>query len=321
MARFTIESDELRAEVDTELGGSLTDLSLRGPQGKWFPVLRRAPAEAKNFDEAACYPLAPWSNRIPGGRFVFVGRPHAVEVNWPDGSAIHGEVCRRPWNIVHRSPGHALLEATHTGRTSGAWPWTYLCGLRYEVDNGAFIAELSIVNLGTSAMPVGLGFHPYFNRVLWNSEDRAEVTMPNSGRYPSEGRIPVRQPVRDAESRALGGGVALDEIGPLDDVFVCAPGEEIIRWPASGVRATLWTSPEFGHRVVYSPPAPGGGYLPFFSVEPVSHVTDGFNLASKGWKGTGVRVLPPGERLAARWRLTFEAEPEGPQARTKSTTA
>jgi aldose 1-epimerase len=53
--------------------------------------------------------------------------------------------------------------------------------------------------------------------------------------------------------------------------------------------------------VVYTPPA-----RPFFCAEPVSHVTDAFNLEAAGRTDTGARALAPGETLRTVVTLTVE---------------
>jgi aldose 1-epimerase len=43
-----------------------------------------------------------------------------------------------------------------------------------------------------------------------------------------------------------------------------------------------------------------GRPAPWFCLEPVSMVNDGFNLIERGQGGTGVAVLGPGEAIEAR---------------------
>jgi galactose mutarotase-like enzyme len=45
----------------------------------------------------------------------------------------------------------------------------------------------------------------------------------------------------------------------------------------------------------------------FFCLEPVSMVNDGFNLESRGWKGTGVRALGVGETMSVWWTVALES--------------
>jgi aldose 1-epimerase len=69
-----------------------------------------------------------------------------------------------------------------------------------------------------------------------------------------------------------------------------------------GARLTMTATPPLDCLVVFTPPR-----RPFFCVEPVSHVTDAFNLAAAGRADTGMRVLEHGATLQAA--VTMVAEP------------
>ena len=51
--------------------------------------------------------------------------------------------------------------------------------------------------------------------------------------------------------------------------------------------------------MIFTPPG-----RPFFCAEPVSHVTDAFNLADAGRADTGRRVLDPGATIEGAITLT-----------------
>ena len=58
-------------------------------------------------NEAACYPLVPFSNRIANGRLVFDGQAFKLEPNWPGvRHPMHGEGWARSWDVA-RHDGHA----------------------------------------------------------------------------------------------------------------------------------------------------------------------------------------------------------------------
>ena len=63
----------------------------------------------------------------------------------------------------------------------------------------------------------------------------------------------------------------------------------------------MTAEPPLDFLVVYTPPG-----RPFFCVEPVSHVTDAFNLAAAERGDTGARALERGETLRAVVRLSLE---------------
>lgn len=308
MPRLALESEHLRVEVDPQLGAALCDLTIRGPGDQWFSLLRRAPAGASFFNDTACYLLAPWCNRIPAGEFVHDGTPRRVRVNWPDNTAIHGDVCGRAWSLLERSPVSAGLELDARHLPDRNWPWPYRARVRYETDRDTLRCRLEVTNESNASMPAGVGFHPYFVRHLWDTTDRVTVRAANTGRYRLAALVPAAPAAEDHISRSLATGTPLDALGPLDDVFAGADGRAEITWSASGVRARFRCSPSLGHIVIYSPKSPTGGFLPFFCLEPVSMVNNAVNLHGEGWSNTGLVSLPPGQTLVGEWDLCIERD-------------
>jgi len=98
----------------------------------------------------------------------------------------------------------------------------------------------------------------------------------------------------------LSRGVKVDAVG-LDNCFVGWSRRAAIEWPEPGMRLVLAAEAPLDFLVVYTPPG-----RPFFCVEPVSHVTDAFNLAAAGRTDTGARTLAPGETWRAVLTLTVE---------------
>ncbi|MCE7974245.1 MAG: hypothetical protein DYG92_07985 [Leptolyngbya sp. PLA1] len=305
MAIIVLESSSLRAAVLPELGAGVADLSLRR-DGDWWPLLRRAHPRPSHFNQLACYLLAPWSNRIEAGVFEFAGRPVRLTPNWPDGTAIHGEVCSASWQVEQRGPTSAVLRV-RSEPGPGRWPWAYECRVRYEVAGERFLSRLELTNLDTSPMPAGLGYHPFFARVLRSTADRAHIRLANGGRFPAEGMLPTGPAREDEHSRALASGVSADDLN-LDDVFLGSPEGAEIRWPASGTVLRFGSCEGAGFSVVYAPRGPAGA-PPFFCLEPVSMLNNGFNLMARGWSGTGVRRLAPGESMSLAW--TFGVDQAG----------
>jgi aldose 1-epimerase len=74
-----------------------------------------------------------------------------------------------------------------------------------------------------------------------------------------------------------------------------------IDWPELGARLVMRATPPLDYLVVFTP-----ARRPFFCVEPVSHVTDAFNLAEAGRSDSGTLVLEPGETLRTAVVLTPE---------------
>lgn len=288
MPEILIENDLLRLRVLPALGAGVAEFSLRSPAGGWQPVWRRTGPSPAWFNDLACYLLAPWSNRIAGAAFMLDGREVRLRPDWPDGAAIHGVVKDRAWTILDRSPASARLAFQSARHADLNWPWPFEAETRYELHDQSLEVELAVINRAEAAMPAGLGFHPFYMRKLWDDRDDVTVRAHLSGRYPAARMIPTGPARADEVTAHLAAGRPLAPLD-LDDVFAGFDPQTTITWPASGVRASISASPNLGHTVIYSPPAE-----PFFCLEPVSMVNNGFNAPGPG---SGVRMLRPGESM------------------------
>lgn len=241
----------------------------------------------------ACYALVPWSNRIRHGRFTFGGRTVTLAPNRPhERHPIHGHGFQAPWAVQDVAPSAAILEYRHT---PGAWPWAYRAVQRFRLTPTALELQLAVTNGGDQPMPVGLGWHPYFPRTRETTLTAhvTEIWLTDAEILPTERVAPA--PDRDPRP-----GLAVDRVA-LDNVFVGWDGRAVVTWPERGARLRLAASSLLRTLVVYTPPA-----QPFFCAEPVSHVTDAFNLAAGGEADTGMLTLAPGESVQATCTLTPE---------------
>ncbi|MCL4222124.1 MAG: hypothetical protein KJZ65_12235 [Phycisphaerales bacterium] len=309
MPRFTLACGRLLLEIDSDVGAGISDFSVLSPSGDPTPLLRRAPERGFGSEQMGCFLMAPWTNRLRHARFDWQGRTHQLNVSHTDGTAMHGDVRERAWQIRHRTPMSATLEFNSHAHVNVNFPFPFRCTVRYEVAPGGVEADLNLTNTGEEDMPAGCGFHPYFMRRLWSDEDVVELRVPVSGRYPCEGCLPTMQARREQVCDRLNAGGAFGDLD-LDDVFTVDRLEAEVSWPSSGVRARMIASDWAGHVVIYTPRAAPGTSAPrsWFCVEPTTMVNDGFNLAAAGWQGTGVRTCRPGETLSLHWdlRIAFE---------------
>ena len=110
--QYEIEAGHYRATV-TELGAGLRELAFRGR-----PVI--AGYEADELPPAgAGQLLAPWPNRIDGGRYAFGGTEHHLALTEPArGNAIHGLTRWMAWTAV-RHDASAVRAAQRPARPAG----------------------------------------------------------------------------------------------------------------------------------------------------------------------------------------------------------
>jgi aldose 1-epimerase len=287
MDLITLRAGDAAVELAPEAGGSVTRYWIeRGPVTREW--LRPTPAGALRAGHpylAAAFPLVPYSNRIRAGRFSFRGRSVVEPLNRPpERHAIHGHGWQARWQPTEVTAATARLEYRHP---AGAWPWAYHATQRFTLTPSGLTVELSLSNQSAAPMPAGLGWHPYFPRtprVTINADVRA-MWLTDEEKMPTERVTPPAAP--------FGRG--------RDNCFVGWSRRVTIDWPELGARLVMRATPPLDYLVVFTP-----ARRPFFCVEPVSHVTDAFNLAEAGRSDSGTLVLEPGETLRTAVVLTPE---------------
>ena len=284
-------------EIAPAIGGAIASFTLAG-----IDILRPTPDgehAGGNVRSFACYPLVPYSNRIANAQLSFDGRVHALARNFGDSPhAIHGVGWQRPWSVVSSSDSGVQLALEHDARggSAAAWPWPFRVLQTFSLAPSARGATLSIrlaiENAGGRAFPFGLGWHPFFPKPPGTTLafSATHVWENDSTRIPVA-RVAVRGAWRFDAARELGDVV-------LDHVFEPSTGVATIGWPSRGLSVAIDADRSLDRRVVYVPP--GGDFLAF---EPASHMTDAFNRAARGERGTGTRILPPGATFSCTMRL------------------
>ncbi|MDE0792821.1 MAG: hypothetical protein OSB08_04155, partial [SAR324 cluster bacterium] len=138
-------------------------------------------------------------------------------------------------------------------------------------------------------MPAGMGLHPYFVRTpLSIITAKTEKMWVNDSE-----NIPLRlQSVQ--ESECLSQGLNVNK-KTLDNIFSGWNREVLISWPEWKASLKISAEVPLDFLVIFTPQDED-----YFCVEPVSHVTDAFNLLDRGDSGTGAKILLPDEILEAK---------------------
>ncbi len=296
---FALRSECGEAELllTPAVGGSVAAYRVAGE-----PILRPASRSAlakRDPRGFSAFPLFPFSGRIENGRFRVGDREITLPPNFlPERHAIHGQAWQNPWRVTRRDDSSATLEFDYAGRD---WPWAYRACQTFVLSPRSLALELSLTNRATTAMPAGLGWHPYFPKSdgllsasvekIWLSGEDKIPAAPS----PLKGAHDLRIPRRAA---------ALN----LDNGFSRGNGPCILSWPSRGIEARLSASRELGHLVVFTPPDED-----FFCVEPVSHAPNAFN-SPLPHAMTGYRLLGPGETLSASIGIALAPHSSGPHS-------
>ncbi len=289
MQTITLRNDFLLAEVLPAVAGGLSRLDWLGggaPRTVLRPAATGQGLPLPTTSQMACFPMLPWCNRIGGGGFPYGGRFVALEPNRPgEPFPIHGDGWQYPWEVEAQS-GQAV---TLTLDRSGGAPFAYTARMHYRLDACTLHVDLEVRNDGDSAMPFGLGLHPWLPRtqeVTLRAPARSTWRRGGDGLPDFPMAIPAEWDFSDWLSLP---------VGSIDQIFSGWNGHADIRW--DGLRLSIKADTRY--LIVY---APAGA--DFFAVEPLSHAINGHNLAG-GPEGNGLVALAPGETL--KKHVAFEA--------------
>lgn len=277
-----IAHGDVRAQFLPRLGGALARLTWRD-----IDLLRPAPRDCTDVRDTACFPLAPFANRIADARFSFGGE----QIMLPgDGiaapHAVHGFAWQDSWSVTDHRSDRLELRLEHDGE---AWPWrTRLSQVATLTDRGLLLT-LSIENTDARAMPAGIGLHPYFPR----SAETRLIANVAGGWSPDNQRIATRWSTDPAARLRRGDPVTA--LAPAD--LCCAGWDGYTRISGNAVTVAMRASSELSCLHLFVPEG-----ADFFCAEPVSHAPDAANRDDV----LPMVVLEPGAWLTAT--LLIEAE-------------
>ena len=266
-----------RLRLSPEHGGSVDGLSWHG-EDLLLPT--RTPAGGPT--DRASFPLVPFAGRIVEARFTFGGRSFTLAPNFlPEPNVIHGFGWHAQWQVSGQSETDITL--VHECNNPD-WPSSYTAQQTFRLGARAMELDMSVTNTGSSAMPAGLGWHPYF------PVDGAEIRSHVSAIWKPENAAATPQPEALSDTDNLNTAQKVSGLS-LDHCFTSTTAETLLHWPDRKLQIKMTASDIFGHLVVYTPDG-----TPYFCAEPISHVPDAVNLQNPP-EQTGLRVLEPGQTL------------------------
>lgn len=282
---ITVADGPIHVELLPDVGARIHRLRVFGED------LLRTPSDASQHARDpflwGAYVMAPWCNRIAAADTEVAGRRVAVMSNFPDGSAIHGQVYDTHWRT--RADGALQVRAGGDG-----WPWRYDCQMRVAIHDTVLTIQQSLTNRSRTPMPAGLGLHPWFLRPLEVRINASRVVPSNTDPW--------------AELIPVSGSFDLRRMRPMPDDLDAAwlgvgdPAVEL-RWPALGITASLRARSDAGVWIVAASPQ---GHEAI-ALEPQTHAPHGLRRLLNGEPGA-LHLLAPGATLSLAIELAFQRE-------------
>ncbi|MFF3607671.1 gluconokinase, GntK/IdnK-type [Streptomyces sp. NPDC002463] len=248
--------------------------------------------------------LAPWPNRVGGGRYRFGDRDHQLPLTEPEkDNAIHGLLRWSLWRLLARTD-----DAVRVGTTlcpQPGYPFLLEVCAEYRLGPDGLETAVFATNAGTGPAPYGVGQHPYL-AVGTDFVDTALLTVPARYLIRTDDRgLPIGQEPVDGTAYDFRTARPIGDLR-LDTAFTGLgrgpDGRAVVRLAhPSGLRGVdLWLGEGTRYVQVYTgdtlaePERRRRGV----AVEAMSCPPDAFR------SGTDLTVLEPGATHVLRWGLS-----------------
>ncbi len=233
--------------------------------------------------------LFPWGNRVRNGRYSFQETDYQLSINEiAFHNAIHGFVSFGNFEVVEEEVNEMeamlTLRYTYRGEEFG-FPFPFILDIQhiFSSDEGLEL-NYTVKNTGQKAMPMVLGWHPYF-KIEDETADDWQIDFPATHQYKSDSQMISADKV-EVDFKGI-----IDLRGKtLDAVFAVQPSSKIeakLHSPKKNITLNVWQEGlkgGFTYMVVYIPVA-----RDCIAIEPMTGNTDAFN------SGDGLLVLEAGK--------------------------
>ena len=110
--------------------------------------------------------LSPFPCRIPSGKYVFDGIAYELQHKFIDGSAIHGLLYDKSFEITNKSETDHYASLTmqyEYNQEDEGYPFQYRCEVEYTLyADHRLQVQTRLHNLSDETIPIADGWHPYF---------------------------------------------------------------------------------------------------------------------------------------------------------------
>jgi aldose 1-epimerase len=246
--------------------------------------------------------LAPWPNRLEGGRYEFDGRPGAAAIDEPElGNAIHGLVRWLPWLLASKTDDAVALGCVL--HPQPGYPWRLELSVEYRLGADGLTVTTRAANASSEPAPFGVGFHPYLTMGI--PVDDVRLTIPASRRLITDDRaLPVGEEDVAGTEFDFASGRPI-EATRLDTCFAGlargSDGRSRTRLETGDIGIDVWADAAFGYVQAYTGDTlePAVRRRQGVAIEPMTCPPNAFA------SGVDVIRLDPGTAWSGAWGIAI----------------
>jgi aldose 1-epimerase len=312
VVQLTDAAHKTELTVLPSVGNIAYRMMVNGKNALWVPYEKLSEMKAKPVQAGVPF-LAPWANRLDQDAYFANGKKYRLNPELANfrrdanQKPIHGLLGFSPlWRVIELRADHdgawvtSRIEFWKYPDLMAQFPFAHTIEMTYRLVDGVLEVDTSLLNQSTEPMPVGIGYHPYFQvhdapRDEWTVHVAAREKLTLSPQLIPTGE---RTPVQFPEPLMLK-SVQLDDV--FSNLIPGADGRPQFSVQGKKEKVTVTYGPKYTVAVVYAPPGKG-----FICFEPMSAITNAFNLAHAGVYKE-LQSIPAG----GQWRESFWISPSG----------
>jgi aldose 1-epimerase len=320
---------QIRISIVPSVGNVAFEMRVKGENVLRFPYADIAEFRSRPGLSGIPF-LGPWANRLDEQAFYANGKKYAFNMNLGNvrgDHPIHGFLSfNDKWKVTEvKADGKAAwvtsrLEFYPEPSWMAQFPFAHTLEMTYRLEAGVLEVKLRLQNLSSEAMPVAIGFHPYYQLTDSPREDwtislgARKQWLLNNDKIPTGETAPIEKMFSDPNRIALK-DYDLDHV--FGDLTRDANGRALMKVKGKSQQLDILFGPKYNTAVVFSPrprvraadagTAPGLPQNPnFVCFEPMAGITDAMNLAHRGLYHD-LQMLAPGQV----WEESFWIRPSG----------
>lgn len=238
--------------------------------------------------------LAPFPNRTADGTYNFEGETYQLPINKPEEhNSIHGFVSNKPFSLIRSStcPQGYELELEYSSGPEEGYPFPFTIYVTYILhEDNKLSINTRLTNTGTTAIPTGFGWHPYFT--LGRKVDDLELRLPEVQELGVDDRLIPTGDFQKVSEWIKAKGIA-DKNFDTGFQFVTEDREVLLYDRERNVAIEIACGKGYEFFQVFTPP-----WRTSIAIEPMTCATDALN------NGLGIKTLQPNESLTAEFTIS-----------------
>jgi len=296
IVRLTDAANGVEVSIVPSIGNLAYEMKVHGKNILYFP---KADVGEFQKDPQLCgVPfLAPWADLLDEPAFWANGKKYQFNMglgNVNGDMPIHGLLIGSPdWRVTeaaadaHSAHVTSRLEFWKHPDLMAQWPFAHQYDMTYSLANGTLEVKTTVTNLSTDAMPLAIGFHPFFQipdipRDEWTAHLAARIhVIADQHNIPTGEMRPL-----DIPNPLPLGGRKLDD--GFTDLERDTEGRAHFSIEAGGKIVETLFGPEYPVATIWLPEG-----REFICFEPLTTIISGVNLAHAG-KYSGQKSIPAG---------------------------